>query len=90
MAPPLNWGPCYLLEVIFSVSIFLLLGITANVTLLVPGNFLGGEAFGPVDVYCPVWEDARGVRQEWVDRWGNSLLEAKVRGMTWGGCREET
>ena len=37
---------------------------------------------------APEKGDTRGVRQEWVDGWGNTLLEAK--GSRWdGGLRRE-
>jgi hypothetical protein len=43
---------------------------------------MGGE--GGLD--APEDEDARGVRQEWVNRWKSTLIEAKGRGRGWRGC----
>jgi hypothetical protein len=42
---------------------------------------MGGEALGPVKAQCGGGggggENARALRQEWVGRWGNILIEAQ-------------
>jgi hypothetical protein len=37
---------------------------------------IGGELFGPVEAQWPRIEDAKAVRQGWVDEWGSTLIEA--------------
>ena len=45
---------------------------------------------GPVEVCCEVEENARGMRQESVSGWQNTLLEANGRITGWEFCRGET
>jgi hypothetical protein len=43
-----------------------------------------------IEMKSPEKGDARGMRQEWVDGWGSTLLEAKGRGIRRGGsCKED-
>jgi hypothetical protein len=51
---------------------------------------VGGEVLGPVEVCCEVEENARGMRQESVSGWQNTLLEANGRITGWEFCRGET